>query len=202
MAVYVYYTCWEGQGEGGDGLPLSLLPPSVRARAAAAPAERRRQRWTAWALLRWGLAERYGQTALPEVVWSAAGKPSFQDPGKPFFSLSHTEGLALCALGNVPVGADAERLGSVPPGRAARLGLPPDGAGFFASWTERESRIKLRGGSALACRRPVEPAPMERYYRLNAGALYAAGVSVKGEEEIAVRQVEQSALRDRAAAAG
>lgn len=202
MAVYGYYTRWETGGEPDASLPLALLPPALRARAAAASAERRRRTWTAWALLRWGLAARYGQTALPEVVWSVAGKPSFQDPEMPFFSLSHTAGLALCVLGEVPVGADAERLGPVDPGRAARLGLPPDGAGFFAGWTERESRIKLRGGSALACRRPVEPAPMERYYRLDVGPLYAAGVCVKGEEEIAARQVEQSALRSWAAAEG
>ncbi len=195
MAVYVYYTCWDEGQDAAAALPLSLLPPALRERAAAAPAERRRRTWAAWALLRRGLAERYGLEDWPETVWSAAGKPSFRDRALPFFNLSHTAGLALCALGPVPVGVDAERLRPVPPDRAARLCLPPDRAGFFAGWTERESRIKLRGGSALACRRPVAPKPMERYHILDVGVLYAAGICVKGEAEITVRRVEEPALR-------
>ena len=105
-------------------------------------------------LLAWPLLERaaklcWGWDALPPVERSPRGKPYF--PGLPerWFSLSHSGGLALCALSHGPVGVDVEVV------RPRRAGLPRrvlsggelarfDGSweDFYRLWTLKESWCK------------------------------------------------------------
>ena len=65
----------------------------------------------------------------------------------PFFSLSHTEGLAVCAIGETPVGVDAERPRELASGTAQKLMTPEEAQqfDFFRLWTLRESAFKLTG---------------------------------------------------------
>lgn len=85
--------------------------------------------------------------ALPRIVCDAKGKPGFENAPGLFFSLSHTEGLAVCAIGEVPVGVDAERPRELRPGTADKLLSPEEAAefDFFRVWTLRESCFKLTG---------------------------------------------------------
>ena len=104
---------------------------------------------------------------LPEIARHPNGKPYF--PGHPErqFNLSHSGGLALCALSDAPVGADIEVI------RPRRENLPAyvfkgkdyeryqtlggDWNAFYTLWTEVESVIKYTGEGLKAYRRAELP---------------------------------------------
>ena len=103
----------------------------------------------AWPLLAAAAGLCWGWTALPPVERSPRGKPLFAGVEGRWFSLSHSEGLALCALSDAPVGVDVEVV------RPRRAGLPAytlsgeeleqfDGSweDFYRLWTRKESRCK------------------------------------------------------------
>lgn len=95
--------------------------------------------------------ERLHGDTLPRVVCDARGRPRFEGAPAAFFSLSHTEGLVVCALGDVPVGVDAERPRPLRSGTAERLMSPEEAAAFdfFRLWTLRESCFKLTGSGGM-----------------------------------------------------
>lgn len=110
---------------------------------------------SAWALLAWALEREYALSPLPEVAHSAKGKPFFPSLSRIHFNLSHSGGLALCALSPFPVGVDIESI------RPRREGLPRyaltqqeyksyqelggDWPAFYLLWTRRESWCKYTG---------------------------------------------------------
>ena len=74
----------------------------------------------AWSLLLWAL-RREGLETLPETGLDARGRPCFPGREDIRFSLSHTEGWALCALGRAPLGADVQLISPRDEAFAARL---------------------------------------------------------------------------------
>ena len=65
------------------------------------------EHFAAYALLKKGLE----QLGLPpmQVLYTENGKPYFE--GDPiFFSLSHTRGIAVCAISDAPIGVDIEEI--------------------------------------------------------------------------------------------
>lgn len=117
----------------------------------------------AYALLASLLAEERGVGPLPAIARREGGKPWFPDHPGLHFSLSHSRGLSLCALGEAPLGADIERV------RERSGGLPrytlSDGEygwfqsrgsrweDFYTLWTLKEARVKCTG-EGLFCRPP------------------------------------------------
>ena len=82
--------------------------------------------------------------------------------GKPYtdgaeFSLSHTEGLTVCAVSDSPVGADCEKVRSIKNkerilSRFTKLETENiTDKEFFAQWTIFESRVKLFGEKSVDC---------------------------------------------------
>lgn len=117
-------------------------------------------------LLKAAAALCWGWTSLPPVELSSRGKPYF--PGLPHrrFSLSHSGGLALCALSDAPVGVDVEIV------RPRRAGLPRrllsaaelarfDGTweDFYRVWTLKESWCKREDVPLYPPRRVETPPP-------------------------------------------
>ena len=104
----------------------------------------------AWPLLSEGAKLVWGWETLPDIARSPRGKPYFPDAPERWFSLSHSGGLALCALsGDGPVGADIEQV------RPRRAGLfayaltaeeqtvcGGDWGEFYRLWTLKESWCK------------------------------------------------------------
>ena len=118
-----------------------------------------------WPLLERAAKLHWDWDALPPAERSPRGKPFF--PGMPdrWFSLSHSGGLALCALSHAPVGVDVEAV------RPRRAGLPQrvlsaselarfDGSweDFYRLWTLKESWCK-REDAPLYPPRAVETPP-------------------------------------------
>lgn len=104
---------------------------------------------TAHALARQLLAEKQGISRDAVTIWREnSGKP-VTDRG--YFSLSHSHGLVACAVAEVPVGIDVEKIRPVSP-QLLRV-LSPDeresvrcDEDFFRLWTLKEALVKCRGG--------------------------------------------------------
>ena len=74
-----------------------------------------------------GLAlERRGIPAGAEIVEGPWGKPFLKDYPEVYFNLSHAGKWALCALGDVPLGCDVERVGRGREKLAARYYHPEE----------------------------------------------------------------------------
>ncbi len=112
-------------------------------------ADNKRLHEMAWRLLSHALG---GNSPLP-VCFGPHGKPYLED--EPFFSISHTKGLALCAVEEWNTGLDAERKRFFSPRLQERVFTPaeremaaassdPD-ALFTILWTLKESYMKYTG---------------------------------------------------------
>ena len=99
-------------------------------------------RTLAWPLLAWAVRDRWGWRTLPPVERSPRGKPFFPGEAGRWFSLSHSGGIALCALSeDGPVGVDVELLRRAP----RRLAGDLEDEAFFWLWTAREATVKRQG---------------------------------------------------------
>lgn len=109
----------------------------------------------AWGLLRLGLGEQAPGLVLENsLYYGDHGKPYLT--GGPFFSISHTKGLVLCAIESQEVGVDAEYYGRrfsqrlrerAFTGRERLLAgqSPVPNEAFTALWTLKESYMKFTG---------------------------------------------------------
>lgn len=135
----------------------------------------------AWPLLEQAACLCWGWEALPPVERSPRGKPRFAGLEGRQFSLSHSGGLALCALSDYPVGVDVERV------RPRREGLPQrvlgsvelaafDGSweDFYRLWTLKESWCKRENGPLYPPRAVETPPPCP--HRSYAGEGWRAAV--------------------------
>jgi len=111
------------------------------------------ERRTAYRLLELALAREAGVTSLPEIKRTAMGKPFFPDRNDLCFNISHSRGCAACALHDLPVGVDVERLRAAP----RRLAQGMEDGEFFRLWTMKEASIKRDGLSVALLRRPFTP---------------------------------------------
>lgn len=87
-----------------------------------------------------------GLPVPPEYECGEKGKPGFSF-SPPYFSLSHCEGYALCALSHDELGVDAEPADrTVSPGVIRRLLAPGEACPDpIWKWVEKESYVKLTG---------------------------------------------------------
>lgn len=116
-----------------------------------------------YALLAALLLETRGIEPLPPIARTEGGKPWF--PGHPYlhFSVSRSGPLALCVLGEGPVGADIEGVRPRSPGLPRYALSDREYAwfrdrgsrweDFYALWTLKEARVKCTGEGIF--RRPV-----------------------------------------------
>ena len=155
MAGGLWAVFWDGPLDGDTRTALlRKLSREDRARFAAfpsgggRPAERGRQFLLSRALLAFALEETLGGREPPSLAKDAGGRPFLPERPGLFLSLSHTEGAAVLALSDAPVGVDVERLRAIPP----RLGR--DFAGgeetFWRRWTAAEAAAKQEGRGAGA----------------------------------------------------
>lgn len=100
------------------------------------------------------LAQKLG--LAPEQVrffYGEYGKPLVSGA---YFNLSHSGDIVLCAVSDVPVGVDVERLRAVKPHLCQQFGTD-DPETFFRQWTETEARIKCCGAAAGHWKRFKKP---------------------------------------------
>lgn len=199
MAGTVWALFWEGELTGEiQAALLGKLSPADRAQYETFPSggragARGRQFLLSRALLAFALEETLG-TVPALAKTAAAGQPYFPERPGLFLSLSHTEGAALLALSDAPVGVDIERVRPIPP----RLGR--DFAGreetFWRRWTAAEAAAKRDGRGAGALlplgRKGFPEAPEARHLALKEG--FAAAVS--GEGAFPVRTVTAEELME------
>ena len=102
-----------------------------------------------WPLLEQAVRQHWGWDSLPAVERSPRGKPLFTGLTNRWFSLSHSGGLALCALSEAPVGVDVELVrprGAETPRRllseAELARFDGSWEDFYRLWTLKESWCK------------------------------------------------------------
>jgi 4'-phosphopantetheinyl transferase len=104
---------------------------------------------------------RYGPMGKPELIAAsntAASNIAASNEAVPCFSVSHSDGMCVIAVGMRRVGVDIERsrpvespdsfLGALVPGEIAALRALPASLrqdAFFACWTRKEAWLKARG---------------------------------------------------------
>lgn len=125
--------------------------------ALPAGESRSREHYAGWALLRYGLGE-LGlgdpSESVDELMARAQrggrGKPYL--PGGPEFSISHSRGVAGCAVDSGPVGLDIERVREFTPGMRGKICTQGellltggDNSLLTQLWTCKESYMKLTG---------------------------------------------------------
>lgn len=148
----------------------------------------RKRRETLWgrALLRFASGMVFGFSELPGIDTQRGGKPVFAEYPQAHFSISHSGGVILCAVGDAPVGADVERIRPVRPAAFQRLlgeeavrSLPEEEAlrRFFEVWVLREAEGKRKGDGLTGRLRAPGPAVQSfcRFYSDLKG--YCAAVS-------------------------
>ncbi len=109
----------------------------------------------AYALLAAFLVEQRGVEPLPRMERREGGKPYFPDFPRLHFNVSHSGGLCLCALDDVPVGCDielvrprSERLPGYVLSEKELTWFRAQGgswADFYTLWTLKEARVKCTG---------------------------------------------------------
>jgi len=109
----------------------------------------------AYALLCFGLKQLYGIEGRLEFQYNQYGKPYIKEYPNIFFSISHTDGLALCAISDAEIGADCEKIGNYDDGVAKMISSTNEyeylnktndkNRMFFKLWTLKESYIKAIG---------------------------------------------------------
>ena len=156
MAGAIWGTFWDGPWDGTVRTALlRKLSREDRARFAAfpsgggRPAERGRQFLLSRALLAFALEETLGGREPPILAKDAGGRPFLPERPGLFLSLSHTEGAAVLALSDAPVGVDVERLRAIPPRLGRRVGAETPEA-FWRQWTAAEAEAKRTGRGAGA----------------------------------------------------
>lgn len=153
----------------------------------------------AWSLLLHALRRDYGMSELPSAAVDERGKPYFPERPDIRFSLSHTRGYVLCALGDASVGADVQLINDKDAPFASRL-MDEREAGDFTLhelWCLRESVFKLTGRGALRSMRfrreggmivPPEPGIVCALYTDVPGC--AAAAAVYAPETLPERLIE------------
>ena len=163
----------------------------------------------AYGLLAELLAAEYGLPGLPELERQAGGKPFFPHWPDLHFNLSHSGGLALCGVGEHPLGVDVERV------RPRREGLARyvlseeeyawftlrggDWGSLYTLWTLKEARVKCTGAGLRQAPRSIAVPLLEPgqtgvldglTFRAYAGEGWRAAVCSAGPEPL------QEALED------
>lgn len=139
-----------------------------------------------WDLLRDAAKLVWGWADLPAVARSSRGKPYFPDRPGCWFSLSHSGGLALCALSdNGPVGVDIEVVRTRRPGlfdcvlsSAERAAFDGTWEDFYRIWTLKESWCKREDIPLYPPRNLETPPPCS--HKSYAGGYWRAAVCCCG----------------------
>lgn len=120
-----------------DDVRLAALAPAHWRRKAVEKhfAKDRDQELVVGGLLAEMLAELHPAQSDFTIDVDADGKPVLRDLPNVHFSLSHTDGLVMCALADHPVGCDVERI--VPLDEDVRREI-----GSLEAWTKREAKFK------------------------------------------------------------
>lgn len=98
---------------------------------------------------------------LPQIARTERGKPYFPDHPDLHFSVSHSQGLSLCALGDTSTGVDIELVRPRSPS-LPRYALSDreyewyesrgsDWDDFYRLWTMKEARVKCTGEGIFHC---------------------------------------------------
>ncbi|MBO4489483.1 MAG: 4'-phosphopantetheinyl transferase superfamily protein [Bacteroidales bacterium] len=135
---------------------LAEVSPQRRERVLRLRSDKNKRRSLAvYLLLKEGLQQEYGIIDNPVFEFSPEGKPALAGYPDIFFSLSHAGNVALCAIGQQPVGADVEVLRNIRPelisytmneAEQAWIHAQPEvPMAFLHLWTRKEAVLKLTG---------------------------------------------------------
>ena len=123
-------------------------------------------------LLALAAGETWGLSPLPRIARQEGGKPFFPEQEGRHFNLSHSGGLALCALDDAPVGVDIQIVEQWRPALPRRVcsqeemawleSQPQLWPAFTQLWCLKEARVKESGQGLRGLLRSIRvPFPEE-----------------------------------------
>lgn len=135
---------------------LDSISPQRRQQALRFSHEQgRRECVAAYLLLKEGLQREYGIADNPVFEYDEGGKPKIRNHPDIHFNISHCREAALCAIGNMPIGADIERIRPFKEPLARHVlsdkefmyvaSSPTPEIEFTRLWTQKEAALKLTG---------------------------------------------------------
>lgn len=108
-----------------------------------------------WLLLAYGLKQEYGIQIPPAFCRTSTGKPYFPEKNMPFFNLSHSGDLVVCAIHEKEIGLDIQKLVTPRPSLVRRVCTEEEltfvensedpAMEFCRIWSQKESAVKLTG---------------------------------------------------------
>lgn len=146
-------------------------------------------------LLAFAVSETWGLDTLPAIDRTEQGKPFFPEQPRLRFNLSHSGGLALCALSDEgEVGVDIELVKIRRPGLPRYVMSDAEFAAFDGSWedftriwTLKESYTKFLGHSIFPPKSVPAPPPVP--YRCYTGEGWYAALCAEGDLPETIRWV-------------
>lgn len=196
--VFVYALRQETADEKKERLMLSRLPLEEQNRLNSLQNQKRKaESLYAWSLLAALLRREFGTEELPQIARGEMGKPYFPACPGLHISLSHTEGAALVAAADIPLGVDMEKIRVVPDRVKGIFGALQSEEEFWQAWTEAESRLKLHGRGVGAVRQEIVPMEGEQTRRMEIFPGYAAAVSFCGEDEVKIVEISPEELYEK-----
>ncbi len=103
-----------------------------------------------------GAAVSYLNLPSGEIKKTEFGKPYFADCPNTFFSISHTNGLAVVAIGDSECGIDAEKSREVSERIRNKYLSGSSETDAIIKWTQKESYGKLEGSGFFAKNKDID----------------------------------------------
>lgn len=194
--------------DGSGFLPFLSENRLERAAGKKNPAARGRTIFS-YVLLRLALRENFGICKPPEFVYGEHGKPFLRDYPDIFFSLSHADSSALCAVSKQPVGADIQDIRALKADISRKICTPRElellnrtadrDRELCRLWCMKESVGKLTGNGFSEGFTEIETEQLLREKQLficEEGGFFISGCT-KTAETVSVKKITERDLQNK-----
>ncbi len=107
------------------------------------------------ALVMAGVSKTFSLPVSDIIIGYENGRPYIKNHKDIYISISHSMDLVVCAVSDIPVGIDTEKIRSCNPSVAKKvfgISTPLSDSDYTKEWTRTEAALKLKGRGISMCR--------------------------------------------------